>query len=35
VNYNTPVGNLSSPFFGQAISAQPARRVQFSLRIKY
>jgi hypothetical protein len=35
VNYNTPVGNLSSPFFGQPISAQPARRIQFSLRVKY
>jgi hypothetical protein len=35
VNYNTPVGNLSSPFFGQPISAQPARRIQFSLRIRF
>jgi hypothetical protein len=35
VNDNTPVGNLSSPFFGQPISAQPARRIQFSLRIRY
>jgi hypothetical protein len=35
VNDNTPVGNLSSPFFGQSTSAGPARRVQFSLRIRY
>jgi hypothetical protein len=35
VNYNTPVGNLSSPFFGQPISAAAARRIQFSLRLKY
>ncbi|HMF92801.1 MAG TPA: carboxypeptidase regulatory-like domain-containing protein [Vicinamibacterales bacterium] len=35
VNDNTPVGNLSSPFFGQPISAQAARRIQFSLRVRY
>jgi Carboxypeptidase regulatory-like domain len=35
VNYNTPVGNLSSPFFGQAVSAQPPRRIQFSMRLRY
>ena len=35
VNYNYYVGNLSSPFFGQAISANPPRRVQFSLRVRY
>jgi carboxypeptidase family protein len=35
VNDNTPVGNLSSPFFGRSISAQPARRLQFSLRLRY
>ena len=35
VNYNTPIGNLSSPFFGQSVSAAPARRIQFSLRIRY
>jgi hypothetical protein len=35
VNDNTPVGNLSSPFFGQPISAAPARRIQFSLRLRY
>src|SRR5581483_6548365 len=33
VNDNTPVGNLASPFFGQSISAGPARRIQFSLRL--
>ncbi len=35
VNYNLPVGNLSSPFFGEPISAGPARRIQFSLRLRY
>ena len=35
VNDNTPIGNLSSPFFGSPISAQPARRIQFSLRVRY
>jgi hypothetical protein len=35
VNDNTPVGNLSSPFFGQSISAAPARRIQFSVRVRY
>jgi hypothetical protein len=35
VNYNTPIGNLSSPFFGQSISAQAPRRLQFSARIRY
>jgi hypothetical protein len=35
VNYNTPVGNLSSPFFGESISAAPARRIQFSLRVRF
>jgi hypothetical protein len=35
VNYNTPVGNLVSPFFGQSISAAPARRIQFSVRLRY
>jgi len=35
VNYNTPVGNLASPFFGESISAAPARRIQFSLRVRY
>jgi hypothetical protein len=35
VNYNTPVGNLASQFFGQSTSAAPARRIQFSLRLRY
>ena len=35
VNYSYYVGNLSSPFFGQAISAQAPRRVQCSLRVRY
>jgi carboxypeptidase family protein len=35
VNYSSYVGNLSSPFFGQPISAQAPRRVQFSLRARY
>jgi hypothetical protein len=35
VNYNTPVGNLLSSFYGQSISAGPARRIQFSLRLRY
>ena len=35
VNYNQFVGNLSSPFFGRASSAQPPRRLQFSLRVRY
>ena len=35
VNFNTPVGNLSSPFFMQSTSAQAARRLQLSLRFRY
>ncbi|MBZ5558518.1 MAG: carboxypeptidase regulatory-like domain-containing protein [Acidobacteriia bacterium] len=35
INYSTPIGNLSSPFFGQSISAQAPRRLQFSVRIRY
>ncbi|HEX7797752.1 MAG TPA: TonB-dependent receptor [Vicinamibacterales bacterium] len=35
VNYNYYVGNESSPFFGQPISAQAPRRLQFSLRARY
>ena len=35
VNYSYYVGNISSPFFGEAVSAQPPRRVQFSLRVRY
>jgi hypothetical protein len=35
VNYSSYVGNQSSPFFGQPISAQAPRRLQFSLRARY
>jgi hypothetical protein len=35
VNYSGFVGNLSSPFFGQPIAAQPSRRLQFSFRLKF
>lgn len=35
VNYTTYIGNFSSPFFGHAISSQPARRMQLGLRFKF
>ena len=35
VNYSGFIGNLSSPFFGKAIAAQPPRRLQFSFRLKF
>ena len=35
VNYSSFVGNLSSPFFGRAIAAQPPRRLQLSFRLKF
>jgi outer membrane receptor protein involved in Fe transport len=35
VNYVSFVGNLRSPFFGQAVAAQPARRLQLSFRVKF
>jgi hypothetical protein len=35
VNFNSPVGNLSSPFFGRSISAQPPRRVQLSASVTF
>ena len=35
VNYTNYVGNLSSPFFGRAVSAQPPRRLQFSTRFAF
>lgn len=35
VNYNPYVGNMSSPFFGQSISAQAPRRLQLSLRLEF
>jgi outer membrane receptor protein involved in Fe transport len=34
-NYARYIGTLTSPFFGQAIAAQPARRLQLSLRFKF
>ena len=35
VNYSRYIGTLTSPFFGHAISAQAARQVQLSLRVKF
>ena len=35
VNYAGYVGNLSSPFYGLAVSARPARRLQASLRLNF
>jgi len=35
VNYVAYVGNLSSPFFGTAVSAFPTRRLQLGLRFKF
>jgi hypothetical protein len=35
VNYTGFVGNLSSPFFGRAVAAQPPRRLQLSFRVKF
>ena len=35
VNFSYFVGNQSSPFFGEAVSSAPARRIQFSLRFRY
>lgn len=35
VTKTTIVGNLSSPFFGQAVAALPARRVQLSARFSF
>jgi len=35
VNFGMPVGDLSSPFFGQRVSAGPARRMQASLSFKF
>jgi hypothetical protein len=35
VNYAGYVGNLSSPFFGQPISALPGRRLQLTGRFKF
>jgi outer membrane receptor protein involved in Fe transport len=35
VNYSRYIGTLTSPFFGQAIATQPARRLQLSLRFRF
>jgi hypothetical protein len=35
VNFAGYVGNLSSPFFGQAVAARPARRLQLSLQLAF
>ncbi len=35
VNFVSFIGNLSSPFFGQAVAAQPPRRLQLSFRLKF
>jgi hypothetical protein len=35
VNYTAFVGNLSSPFFGKAVAAQPPRRLQMGLRFRF
>jgi hypothetical protein len=35
VNYSSFIGNLSSPFFGEAIAAQPPRKLQMSFRLKF
>ncbi|MBE3071526.1 MAG: TonB-dependent receptor [Acidobacteria bacterium] len=34
VNYTGYIGNMRSPFFGRAISAQPGRRLQLSLKFE-
>ncbi len=35
VNYSQFVGDQSSPFFGQSVSADPARRLQLSLTLNF
>jgi hypothetical protein len=35
VNYGSFVGTLSSPLFGQPVSARAARQLQFSVRMKF
>ena len=35
VNYASYVGTLSSPLFGQPVSARAARQIQFSMRMKF
>ena len=34
-NFAGYVGNLSSPFFGKAVAANPSRRLQLSLRLRF
>ena len=35
VNYAGFVGNLSSPFFGEAVAAKPSRRLQCTIRFAF
>jgi len=35
LNYQNFVGALSSPFFGRAVAAHPARRLQLSVRLQF
>lgn len=35
VNYNTFIGNVLSPFFGQPTSAGPARRVEVGMSLGF
>jgi hypothetical protein len=35
VNYGGFSGNLASPFFGQATSAGPARRMELGLNLRF
>jgi hypothetical protein len=35
VNFNTPVGNQSSPLFGRSISSRPPRRIQLSASVTF
>jgi hypothetical protein len=35
VNYDTYIGNLSSPFFGKAVAAKPPRRMQMSFKLDF
>jgi hypothetical protein len=35
VNYNTFIGNQLSPFYGQATSAGPARRIELGMSLGF
>lgn len=35
VNFSGYIGNLSSPFFGQAVAARPSRRLQLSFQLAF